>query len=98
MIEELWHLEGGRSGVAWGTARDVHLAMRPVLAVADDVLTLAFDLDLPTIGAMDRLHAATCRLNGIDTIVSADRGFDELLPGLGRVDPTDPAAVAALLA
>lgn len=68
----------------------------PLLAVTDEVIGLALELDARRIGANDRVHVATCRVHGLGTIVSADRGFDAV-QGLRRVDPLDTSAVAALL-
>lgn len=79
-----------------GVARDSFLAMRPVLPVTDETLALAFELDLPSIGSMDRLHVATCLVHGIDTIVTADVGFDRVAQ-LERIDPTDRGQVAELV-
>jgi hypothetical protein len=45
-------------------------------------------LDLPGLGASDRLHVGTCAEHGIDTIVSADADFDRV-KGLRRIDPLD---------
>lgn len=48
-----------------------------------------------TIGARDALHAAVALAYGLDTIVSADRDFDEVA-GLRRIDPLDAKALSAL--
>lgn len=45
----------------------------------------------------DTSFAAVALGRGIDVILSADRGFDEV-PGLTRVDPADDEAVGALAA
>jgi len=71
--------------------------MRPVLLITDDVIDQAFAIDAPRLGANDRFHAATCSVNGIPTIVTADTDFDGL-EGLGRVDPLDAVGVERLLA
>jgi predicted nucleic acid-binding protein len=42
------------------------------------------------------VHVATCQVNGIETILTADRGFDGV-PGLRRVDPADLSEVRTLL-
>lgn len=44
---------------------------------------------------IDALFAATALRRGIDTIVTADRAFEDI-PGLRRVDPLDERAVGAL--
>jgi len=68
----------------------------PLIAVTDEVIQLALELDAPRIGANDRVHVATCRVHGVDTIVTADRGFDSI-EALRRVDPLDTVAVGGLL-
>ena len=68
-----------------------------VLACDVEVLEDAMRMTtLPdSLGTADRIHLATCRANGIDTIVSADDAFDTVA-WLTRVRP-DAAGVAALL-
>jgi predicted nucleic acid-binding protein len=63
--------------------------LKPLVAAA-----LAFRA--PSIGANDRVHVATCALNGIDTIVSADRDLDRVR-GLRRIDPLNAAALDRLV-
>ncbi|HZB48259.1 MAG TPA: type II toxin-antitoxin system VapC family toxin [Mycobacteriales bacterium] len=98
VIEELLHHElrgrlPGLDGVTEATFRLV----RPVLSVTEKILAAAFDLTVRGLGANDRLHVATCQLNDIKTILTADEGFDGV-PGLRRVDPADLSEVRALLA
>ena len=62
-----------------------------------DVLDRAFELKVRGLGANDRVHVATCLVNGLDTVLTADRAFDSA-PGLRRVDPADLAEVRLLLA
>ena len=95
VLEEVWHLELSDQveGLA-GQAERAHAILRPVLAIDDEVLAIAFDLSPrggATLGANDRLHAATCIRHGIETILSADRGFDSVRE-LTRVDPLDAHA------
>lgn len=99
VIEEVWHLELSDQlpGLS-GQARSAATILSPLLAVDQEVLDLAFDLELEgnsLPGANDRLHAATCVRYGIETIVSADRGFDAV-PQLRRVDPLDEDALQDL--
>ncbi len=97
VLEEVWHLElsGRIPGIA-GLARRAYDALEPLLAVSDEAFRLALELPAKRLGANDRLHAGTCLANGIETIVSADAGFDELeLPR--RVDPLDSERLGALL-
>ena len=67
---------------------------------ASEIFACALDLDDTSIGANDRVHLATCLAtclaNGIDTILSADRGYDAV-EQLRRVDPLDTPAVEELL-
>lgn len=99
VIEELWHLEltGQVPGLA-GQSRAAHRILRPLLEIDDEVLEIAFALELDgdaELGASDRLHAATCIRHGIADIVSADRGFDAVRE-LNRIDPIDARALEVL--
>jgi len=96
-LEEVWHLElsGRIPGIA-GLARRAYDALEPLLAVSDEAFRLALELPAKRLGANDRLHAGTCLANGIETIVSADAGFDEL-ERPRRVDPLDSERLGALL-
>ena len=96
-LEELWHFElSERAGKLQGLARTAYSVFTPLLPVTDEVVARALQLDVRELGANDRIHAATCFENGIDTIVTADAGFDEVR-GLRRVDPLDTGAVRRLL-
>lgn len=99
VIEEVLHLElTGQVPGLGGQARSAHAILRPLLPVDDEVLDLAFDLELPAdtrLGANDRVHAATCIRYGITDIVTADRAFDDVKE-LHRVDPLDAKALADL--
>jgi predicted nucleic acid-binding protein len=98
VLEEVWHLElSGRVRGLDGLAARTHALMRPVLLITDDVIDRAFAIHAPRLGANDRFHAATCLVNGIATIVTADTDFDGL-EGLGRVDPLDAVGIERLLA
>ncbi|MFN8150952.1 MAG: type II toxin-antitoxin system VapC family toxin [Solirubrobacterales bacterium] len=99
VIEEVWHLEmSGRVPGLDGQARGAHTILRPLLPIDDEVLDIAFGLELPAdtrLGANDRLHAATCIRYGITDIVTADRAFDDV-EQLHRIDPIDQGALADL--
>lgn len=99
VIEEVWHLElSGQIPGLSGQAELAHQILQPLLAIDDEALEIAFGLELAgdaTLGANDRLHAATCIRHGITDIVSADRGFDAVRE-LRRVDPLDARALADL--
>lgn len=96
VIEEIWHLElRRRPALTVGIARDTYQLLSPVLAVTEEIVGRAFDLDMRG-GSNDHVHAATCLTYGIDTIISADNDFDGVA-GLQRIDPADSASVNALL-
>lgn len=96
VLEEVWHVElSGRVGDVTGLARRAHTLFTPLLPVTDEVFATALTLRHAGLGSNDRIHVATCALNGIDAIVSADRDFDEVR-GLRRVDPLDERAVLRL--
>jgi predicted nucleic acid-binding protein len=97
VLEEVWHVElSGKAGDVSGITQDAYTMFRPLLAVTDEIVARALALDVEGLGANDRIHAATCLENGIDTIVTADADFDRVR-GLRRVDPLDGRAVARLL-
>ena len=97
VIEEVLHVELRTTALDLrGVAGLAYRMFTPLLPVTDGVMKLALELSEPGLGSNDRVHVATCRLNDIDVIVSADRGFDSLA-GLRRVDPLDEAAVTALV-
>lgn len=92
VLEEVWHIErSGRLGRLDGLAERAHRIFSPLLAVTDEAFARALAIDVPQLGTNDRLHAGTCAVHGIATIVTADRGFDAA-SGLRRVDPLDAAA------
>jgi len=96
-LEEVWHLElSGKAGSLTGLTRRAHAIFSPLLPVTDEALQIALAMRNTSVGANDRLHAATCAANGIATICTADTGFDGV-SGLSRVDPLDHAAVLKLL-
>lgn len=87
VLEEIWHLElSGKAGDLEGLTERARTVFAPLLPVTDDVFRLALSLELPKLGANDRLLVATCFANDIGTLVSADSGFDRV-PGLRRIDP-----------
>jgi len=82
--------ERAREIIAWGIP--VH-GLEPedfdaALALLDE------HADLHT---RDAVHAGTARNRGIELIVSTDADFDPL-PGLERIDPSDPHLLARLAA
>jgi predicted nucleic acid-binding protein len=96
VLEEAWHVElSGRAGTLSGLARRSYALFTPLLSVTDETVSLAFSLDGGALGANDRIHVATCVINGVDTIVTADAGFDGIR-GLRRIDPLDRRALSDL--
>jgi uncharacterized protein len=97
VIEELWHLElSGRVPGLDGVAEAAFTLMRPVLPVTDEAVATAFGLVVDKLGANGRIHLATCLVNGIATVLTADQAFDDV-PGVRRVDPADLSQVRTLL-
>ena len=74
-------------------ARDALDLFAPVLPVTHAVMRRMPDLvgEHPTLAARDLVHVATCLQEGIEEIVSPDRGFDSI-PGIRRLDPAGLAA------
>lgn len=98
VMEEVWFLElSAKLGDLRGLTRRSYSALTPLIPVTDEIFLAALSLRAPNLGANDRVHAATCLVNGISTIVSADSGFDGI-KGLRRVDPLDERARKSLLA
>ena len=96
--EEAWHAERRAPlGIPAGSIMTAIGLFDNVLACDVEVVEDAMRMTtLPdSLGTADRIHLATCRANGIDTIVSADDAFDTVA-WLTRVRP-DAAGVAALL-
>lgn len=62
----------------------------PVLPVTHAVMRRMPELvrRYPSLAARDLVHVATCREQGIDAIVSPDRGFDSVTE-ITRLDPAD---------
>jgi predicted nucleic acid-binding protein len=100
VLEEVWDLERRRrlAGLEGLTER-LYRGLGPLLPITDAVfaLALALKLDAPAAGTSDRIHLATCLVNDIGLIVSADRGLDGA-EGVQRVDPSDRRAVDRMLA
>ena len=88
VLEEFWHLEE-RLSLGDGAARAALEIFPYVIAVGDWALISAMTTAMPdSLGTADRLHAAVCRSERLDGIISADHAFD-LVPGLTRVEPDD---------
>lgn len=74
-------------------AREALLQFQPVLPITDALIRRVPSLvgRYPMLSARDLVHVATCIEEGIDTIVSPDRGFDAVTE-IQRLDPLDAAA------
>ncbi len=99
VAEEAWHVER-RSPLAIPSG-----SVMTLLGFFDRIL--GFDLEIleeamrmtslpDALGSADRIHVATCLAHGIDTIISADSGFDAV-KRLRRVEP-DETGISGLLA
>jgi predicted nucleic acid-binding protein len=96
VLEEVWYVErSGRAGRLEGLARHAYVVFTPLLDVNDACFRSALDLQTPNLGPADRVHAATCLVHGIETIVTADAAF-EGVRGLHRIDPGDARAIERL--
>lgn len=100
MIEEVVHVRHRRSGdralaVGDGRAAAALLVLHPVGEEEVEAALAAFTVH-QHMEARDAIHLAIARRHGLTTILSTDRGFDEI-DGLTRVDPADHPAVAALV-
>lgn len=98
VLEEVWHVAerlypGRLDGL---TAQSIAI-FSPLLPVTEEVLVKALEVDVPSLGANDRVHVGTCAVEGIDVVLTADAAFDDV-PSLRRVDPFDAGAVERLLA
>ena len=90
VVQEILHryisLRRSDEGVAL-SSRTMDL-FAPVLPITHAVLRRVPDLAdrYPELQARDLVHVATCLHEGLDEIISSDRGFDHVA-GLRRVDP-----------
>jgi predicted nucleic acid-binding protein len=97
VLEEVWHIErSGRLGDLDGLAERAYTLLSPLLPVTDDAFSHALRVDGLGIGTNDRVHVGTCIVHEIDTIVTADQGFDTARE-IKRVDPLDARALRRLL-
>ncbi|MGH7881891.1 MAG: type II toxin-antitoxin system VapC family toxin [Candidatus Dormibacteraceae bacterium] len=89
VLEEIWHLEsiGKVTGIE-GVTRQAYAMFTPLISITDETFYRALKLDIKGLGTNDRIHVGACFTNNIDTICSADVGFDNV-PGLQRIDPLD---------
>jgi predicted nucleic acid-binding protein len=94
VIQEILHryISIRRAAPGIALAREVAAAFRPLLPITHAVAERLPDLvqRYPRLTARDIIHVATCLEEGIDTIVSPDRGFDEV----SEIERRDPVEVA----
>lgn len=92
VIQEIVHryLAIGRPDIAAAMARDAMDLFAPVLPITHAVVRRLPPLvdRYPRLAARDLIHVATCEHEGIETIVSPDRGFDAV-HALQRIDPSE---------
>lgn len=90
VLEEVWHLElSGRIENLSGQAARALSLFAPPLPITAATFARALAIDAPQmLGANDRIHVATCLEHGIASILSGDRGFDEIAL-IERIDPLD---------
>jgi predicted nucleic acid-binding protein len=95
VVQEILHrfLAIRRPEVGAAMAGQVMDAFAPVLPVTHGVMRRVPRLVVayPRLSARDLIHVATCIGEGIDTIVSPDRGFDQVRE-VRRLDPAEMAA------
>lgn len=98
VLEEVWRVElSGKAGDIAGLAESAFTLFAPLLPVDHETVGRALALSAPALGANDRIHVATCALNDIGTIVTADADFGDVR-GIRRIDPLDERALRRLLA
>ncbi|HZO05801.1 MAG TPA: type II toxin-antitoxin system VapC family toxin [Solirubrobacterales bacterium] len=98
VLQEVWHVTERLLGKRQdGLIESALTIFSPLVPVTAEALSKALAVEGPSLDAQDRLHVGTCAAEGIETILSGDRGFDEVA-GIRRVDPFDAAAVEQLLA
>ena len=97
VVQEILHrfLSIRRPQTGVEMANDVLDMFAPVLPVTHALMRRLPTLIhlYPGLSARDLLHVATCIAEGIDTIVSPDRGFDQVRE-IRRLDPAEVAAAS----
>jgi len=92
VVQEILHrfLAVRRPEVGTAMARQVLDAFAPVLPMTHGLMRRVPSLveAYPALSARDAVHVATCIGEGIDTIVSPDRGFDQVRE-IRRLDPAE---------
>lgn len=100
VINEIVHVRHRRTGDRGRAVADGRAASHLVLVHPVDEVDTANALEVfrahDGLQVNDAVLVAVARRHGLTTILSTDRGFDDV-PGLRRVDPADSVAVEALL-
>jgi len=95
VVQEIHHRYRSirRPDIGQALAQDVMDTFAPVLPVTHAVMRRAGVLAerYPRLGSRDLVHVATCIVEGIDTIITPDAGFDEVTE-VRRIDPRAFAA------
>jgi uncharacterized protein len=90
VVQELVHrfVSIGRSDLARDLSKEALALFAPVLPITHAVMRRVPDLvaRYPTLDARDLVHVATCIHEGINEIISADRGYDPVTE-VRRIDP-----------
>ena len=96
VVQEILHrfLSIGRAQTGLHMATDTLDMFAPVLPITHGLMRRLPQLveRYPTLSARDLIHVATCIAEGIETIVSPDRGFDQVRE-IRRVDPAEMVAL-----
>jgi predicted nucleic acid-binding protein len=99
VVQEILHrfLAIRRPDIGVWMARDALDLFAPVLSLTHRTMDRMPDLvtRYPELAARDLVHVATCLEEGIDVIVSPDRGLDAVRE-VKRIAPDDSEAIASL--
>ena len=92
VVQEIVHryVSIGQPALAISVARSTLDLFAPVLPITHPLMRRIPDLTrrYPLLAARDLVHVATCIHEGINEIVSPDRGFDAVTE-LRRIDPSE---------
>jgi len=94
VVQEILHrFSRGRRPIGARMARDVLELFGDLVAVDRAIMVDALRQyeQSPGVSSRDAVHVATCRMHGIDRIVSVDTGFDAV-EDIVRVHPAELAA------
>ena len=80
----------GRAAAGVALATEIMDLCAPVLPVTHAVMRLTAQLATryPALSSRDLVHVATCVIEGIGTIITADAGFDQVTE-VRRIDPRE---------